>query len=130
MKDEARRSSMTSCIDELLALMTSRCGLELCSGKIELVVELARGGRDHHRVCRYYFVDHPNRLLFWLHEIRTERIFDGVLGVEKWSHASASSYKSKYHCVLDSLHLQSMLSNISIGKSVIVCIHYLVVKSF
>jgi len=93
MKDEARRSSMTSCIDELLALMTSRCGLELCSGKIELVVELARGGRDHHRVCRYYFVDHPNRLLFWLHEIRTERIFDGVLGVEKWSHASASSYK-------------------------------------
>jgi hypothetical protein len=101
MKDEARRSSMTSCIDELLALMTSRCGLELCSGKIELVVELARGGRDHHRVCRYYFVDHPNRLLFWLHEIRTERIFDGVLGVEKWSHAKyAIQHQYWQHCEL------------------------------
>ncbi|KAG1892007.1 hypothetical protein F4604DRAFT_1565022 [Suillus subluteus] len=100
MRDEPRRSSMTSCIDELLALMTSRCGLELRRGDIELVVELTRG-RDHHRVCRYYFVDHPNRLLFWLDEMPTARIFDGVLGVEKWSHISASSYRNfRQHCEL------------------------------
>ncbi|KAG1873592.1 hypothetical protein DFJ58DRAFT_759127 [Suillus subalutaceus] len=99
MRDEPRRSSMTSCIDELLALMTSRCGLELRSGDIELVVELTRG-RDHHtRVCRYYFVDHPNRLLFWLDEMPTRRIFDGVLGVEKWSHIKyAIQHQYWQHC--------------------------------
>jgi hypothetical protein len=127
MRGERRRSSMTSCIEELLALMP--CGLQLRSGGIELVVELTRN-QNNNRVCRYYFVDHPNRLLFWLHDIPTARIFDGVVGVEKWSHISASSCENKYHCVLDVLHLQSMLSNISTGKPVIVCVHCLVVKFF
>ncbi|KAG1782860.1 hypothetical protein EV702DRAFT_1058666 [Suillus placidus] len=98
MRDERRRSSMTSCIDELLALIT--CGLQLRSGDIELVVELTRT-QNNHRVCRYYFVDHPNRLLFWLHDIPTARIFDGVLGVEKWSHIKyAIQHQYWQHCEL------------------------------
>ncbi|KAG2115767.1 uncharacterized protein F5147DRAFT_380512 [Suillus discolor] len=84
MRDGERRSSMTSCIERLLAQLTHQCGL-LCSGDIELVVELTRK-RNNDKVYRYYFVDHPNRLLFWLDEISTKWIFDGVLGVEKWSH--------------------------------------------
>jgi hypothetical protein len=119
---------MTSCIEELLALMT--CGLpQLRSGDIELVVELTRN-QKYNMVCRYYFVDHTNRLLFWLHEIPAARIFDGVVGVEKWSHISASFCENTYNCVLDLLHLQSMLFNISTGKPVIVCVHCLVVKLF
>ncbi|KAG1891990.1 hypothetical protein F4604DRAFT_2746 [Suillus subluteus] len=98
--NETRRSSMTSRIEKLLALMTSRCGLQLRSGGIELVVELTKG-RDHHRVCRYYFVDHPNRLLFWLDEMPTAKIFDGVLGVEKWSHIKyAIQHQYWQHCEL------------------------------
>ncbi|KAG1805185.1 uncharacterized protein BJ212DRAFT_877498 [Suillus subaureus] len=100
MRNETRRSSMASCIDELLALMASRCGLQLHSGGIELVVELTRNP-NHHRVCRYYFVDHPNRLLFWLDEMPTARIFDGVLGVEKWSHIKyAIQHQYWQHCEL------------------------------
>ncbi|KAG2042020.1 hypothetical protein BDR03DRAFT_944335 [Suillus americanus] len=99
MRDEPRRSSMALWIDELLALMTSRCGLQLCSGGIELVVESTRGRGHHTRVCRYYLVDHPNRLLFWLDEMPTERIFDGVLGVEKWSHIKyAIQHQYWQHC--------------------------------
>lgn len=121
---------MTSCIEKLLALITS--GLpQLRRGDIELVVELTRyQNQNHGLVCRYYFVDHTNRLLFWLHEIPAEKIFDGVMGVEKWSHISASSCENTYHCVLDVLLLQNMLFNISTGKPVIVCVHYLVVKFF
>ncbi|KAG1763189.1 hypothetical protein EDD22DRAFT_518426 [Suillus occidentalis] len=83
MRDERRRTDMASFIEQLLALMT--CGLQLRSGDIELVVELTRN-QNKGLVCRYYFVDHTNRLLFWLHEIPAEKIFDGVVGVEKWSH--------------------------------------------
>lgn len=120
---------MASFIEQLLALMTSSCGLQLCSGDIELMVELTRN-QNSGLVCRYYFVDHTKRLLFWLHEIPTGRIFEGVVGVEKWSHISASSCENTYHCVLDVLLLQNMLFNISTGKPVIVCVHYLVVKFF
>ncbi|KAG2361745.1 hypothetical protein BDR07DRAFT_1408786 [Suillus spraguei] len=77
MRDERRRSSTASSINKLLTLMT--CGLQLHSGVIELVVELTRN-HNSEIVFRYYFVDHPNRLLFWLHEIPTARIFDGVSG--------------------------------------------------
>ncbi|KAG2751246.1 hypothetical protein P692DRAFT_20830991, partial [Suillus brevipes Sb2] len=97
---------MTSCIEELLALMT--CGLpQLRSGDIELVVELTRNQKNN-MVCRYYFVDHTNRLLFWLHEIPAARIFDGVVGVEKWSHIKyAIQHQYWQHCELyPSDHLQ------------------------
>lgn len=61
MRDERRRSSTASSINKLLTLMT--CGLQLHSGVIELVVELTRN-HNSEIVFRYYFVDHPNRLLF------------------------------------------------------------------
>lgn len=99
MRDGERQSSMTLCIEKLLAQLTHQCGLQLCSGGIELVVELARK-RNNDKVYRYYLVDHPNRLLFWLDEISTKWIFDGVLGVEKWSHISTSSCRGKYHRAL------------------------------
>ncbi|KAG1806416.1 uncharacterized protein HD556DRAFT_1225134 [Suillus plorans] len=101
MRVEERRSSMTWCIKELLAQLTCQCGLQLGSGDIELVVELTRK-RNNDKVYRYYLVDHPNRLLFWLDEISTGRIFDGVLGVEKWSHikyAIQHQYWQVCHCV-------------------------------
>ncbi|KAG1734998.1 hypothetical protein EDB19DRAFT_1638662 [Suillus lakei] len=104
MRDKKRRVGMDVCINELLALMP--CGLQLYSGDIELVVELIRSRRDMGSlVCRYYFVDHPNRLLFWLHDLPTERIFDGVQGVEKWSHikyAIEHQYWQVCHCLYPS----------------------------
>lgn len=98
MRDERRRSTTASSINKLLTLMT--CGLQLHSGVIELVVELTRN-HNSEIVFRYYFVDHPNRLLFWLHEIPTARIFDGVLGVEKWGHIKyAIQHQYWQHCEL------------------------------
>ncbi|KAG1893440.1 uncharacterized protein F5891DRAFT_772184 [Suillus fuscotomentosus] len=100
MRDGERRSSMTLCIEKLLAQLTHQCGLQLCSGDIELVVELTRK-RNKDKVYRYYLVDHPNRLLFWLDEISTKWIFDGVLGVEKWSHIKyAIQHQYWQHCEL------------------------------
>ncbi|KAG1734997.1 hypothetical protein EDB19DRAFT_1122884 [Suillus lakei] len=99
MRDGRRRVGTDVCINKLLALMP--CGLQLRSGDIELVVELIRGEDERSLVCRYYFVDHPNRLLFWLHEISTEELFDGVQGVEKWSHIKyAIEHQYWQHCEL------------------------------
>lgn len=98
MRDERRCSSMTSCIDELLALMT--CGLQLRSGDIELVVELTRN-QNHRRVCRYYFVDHP--IVFFsgfMKYLRQEFL------MEFWASRSGA--------------ISSMLSIISTSKSVII----------
>ncbi|KAG1729009.1 hypothetical protein EDB19DRAFT_1939282 [Suillus lakei] len=99
MRDGRRRICMDVCINELLALLTSSCGLQLPSSDIELVVESTRVRDMGSLVCRYYFVDHPNRLLFWLHDIPTERIFDGVQGVEKWSHIKYA-IEHLQHCEL------------------------------
>ncbi|KAG2128967.1 hypothetical protein DEU56DRAFT_915289 [Suillus clintonianus] len=93
------RSTMDTCLNELLVRMP--CGLHLSSGGIELVMELTRS-KNNVRICRYYFVDHYKRLLFWLDEISTERIFDGIQGVEKWSHikyAIEHQYWQVCHCV-------------------------------
>ncbi|KAG1732546.1 hypothetical protein EDB19DRAFT_2026947 [Suillus lakei] len=84
MRDGNRRVRMDKFIKELLGRMPP--ALELRSGDIELVVESTRRSDTGLRVYRYYFVDHPNRLLFWLDKISTEIIFDGVEGVERWSH--------------------------------------------
>ncbi|KAG1891988.1 hypothetical protein F4604DRAFT_2562 [Suillus subluteus] len=98
MRNETRRLGMNEFINELLARMT--CGSQLRSGDIELVVESIRG-RNHHKVYRYYFVDHPNRLLFWLDEMSTSMIFEGVPGVEKWSHIKyAIEHHYWQHCEL------------------------------
>ncbi|KAG2039292.1 hypothetical protein BDR03DRAFT_952486 [Suillus americanus] len=126
MRDERRCSSMTSCIDELLALMT--CGLQLRSGDIELVVELTRN-QNHRRVCRYYFVDHP--IVFFsgfMKYLRQEFLMEfwasrsGAISVRPLAGVNITVF------LILSIHLQSMLSIISTSKSVIVCIHCLVVK--
>ncbi|KAG2138067.1 uncharacterized protein EDB93DRAFT_1253450 [Suillus bovinus] len=96
MRNETRRIGMNNFINELLARTTD--GLQLPSDDVELVVELTRKPNND-RVYRYYFVDHPKRLLFWLDEISTERIFDGVLGVEKWSHIKYAIHHQQ-HCEL------------------------------
>jgi uncharacterized membrane protein (UPF0182 family) len=116
---------MDSYIAELLDLAATKHGLSLTGGvDIELVVQSFRK-RSGEYIFRYYFVDHPNRLLFWVHEQPTEKLFDGVLGVEKMSHTSAPSCSSRQQLCLDSLFSQGMLLNISIGKSVIVYVYFI-----
>jgi hypothetical protein len=38
------------------------------------------------KVCSYYFADRAERTLFWLHELGTGDLFDGVRGVNEPSH--------------------------------------------
>ena len=87
MQDEALRCKMDSRIDQLLNFATTR-GLSMTgSGDIELVVQL----KNLNVKCEYYFVDHLNRSLFWVHEQDGEDLCDGVRGVEKMNHISAPS---------------------------------------
>jgi hypothetical protein len=110
------RYKMNSCIDELLG-DAARQGLNLTGGaNIELVVQLFKR-ETKVWICRYYFVDHTNRLLLWVHEQCTEQLFDGLLGVEKLSHISMPSYSGGKPSCLYNLCSQSMPLNISTGKS-------------
>jgi hypothetical protein len=92
LQNQMFRYKMNSCIDELLG-DAARQGLNLTGGaNIELVVQLFKNQEAKVWICRYYFVDHTNRLLLWVHGQCTEKLFDGLLGVEKLSHISAPSY--------------------------------------
>ncbi|KAG1752371.1 uncharacterized protein EDB91DRAFT_512302 [Suillus paluster] len=84
MRDEQRRRQMNLWVDELLR-MYSASGIQPGTD-IELVVESTRRKGGEGMVCRYYFVYHPERLLFWLHPMPTDKLFDGVAGVTKPSH--------------------------------------------
>ena len=98
---QKQRCKIDSCITELLALLASQ-GLNLTGGiDIELVVLLLRNPKSSENplICKYYFVDHPNRLLFWLHEQPGEKLFDGIRGVGKMSHISASSSRDRSSCI-------------------------------
>lgn len=87
---------MDLCVAELLDLAATKHGLSLTGGvDIELVVQSFIRKRSGEHIFGYYFVDHPNRLLFWVHEQPTKKLFDGVLGVEKMSHISAPSCSSR-----------------------------------
>jgi len=88
MQDEALRRRMNTRIDELLDFAATHHRLNMIgSGEIELVVQLQKPKSK----CEYYFVDHLNRSLFWVHEQDGEDLCDGVRGVEKISHISAPS---------------------------------------
>jgi len=54
----------------------------LTDNKIELVLQLETGlaGRDGYVVCKYYFVNHAKRILFWHHPYvkLKDNIFDGM----------------------------------------------------
>jgi len=108
-------------VDELLDQLALINGLQQRAGDIELVVQLFRNMQGV-QVCRYYFVDHPKRLLFWFHEQPTEQLFDGVQGVEKLSHISAPSFSSDQY--FNKSRFQSMQSNINTGKLIFVCTHF------
>jgi len=81
---------MDSCVDELLTLAMSHGVVQPNDGNIELVVQLLRDSQSV-QICRYYFINHSKRLLFWLEEQRTDMLFEGVKGVENLSHISARS---------------------------------------
>jgi len=118
MENPGRRDIMNSCVDELLTLAMSH-GVQPTDGSIELVVQLLRNPWAV-LISKYYFVDHSKRLLFWLHEQRTEMLFEGLRGVDRLSHISAPSAVDN-HQYIDDSRFQSMLSNLSTGKFVIVC---------
>ncbi|KAG0697316.1 hypothetical protein DFH29DRAFT_946926 [Suillus ampliporus] len=99
LQSEERRCNMNLCVDDLLALMAPT--LQLDHSKIELVVQLAMNRKSKVGICRYYLVDHQKRLLFWLHEISTIKLFCGVQGVEKLSHIKyAVEHQYWQHCEL------------------------------
>lgn len=64
--------------------------VDLRADNIELVVQLAQneGGEVS---CYYYFVDHTDRILFWLHDRDQAKddIFSGLQGVMDLSHIRA-----------------------------------------
>jgi len=103
LQKQERRCKMDSCVSELLDLAATKHQLNLTGGvDIELVVQSFRK-RSGEYILGYYFVDHPNRLLFWVHEQPTEKLFDGVLGVEKKSHiryALEHQYWQVCHCIM------------------------------
>ncbi|KAG2048582.1 hypothetical protein BDR06DRAFT_920295 [Suillus hirtellus] len=74
--------------------------VDLRADNIELVVQLAQteGGEVS---CYYYFVDHTDRILFWLHDRDQAKddIFSGLQGVMDLSHIRYS-LESEYwtHC--------------------------------
>jgi hypothetical protein len=60
---------------------------------IELVVQVTPAKNDGEHVdCKYYYVDHTARTLFWLHDHpgATEDIFCKLRGVYDPSHIGAS----------------------------------------
>jgi len=65
--------------------------VNLQDNDIELVLQLEteHGG---HVVCKYYFVDHAGRTLFWLHKYvkATVHVFDRMRGVHDPSHIGMS----------------------------------------
>lgn len=46
----------------------------------ELVLDLGDAGDEdpHESMCYYYFVNHSNRTLFWLHQFDTEPLLNGL----------------------------------------------------
>jgi hypothetical protein len=58
-------------------------GLELRES-VELLLQL---NEDDSQTCGYYFIDHTDRTMFWLHEVSTEDF--GLLPVMSASHLSA-----------------------------------------
>ncbi|KAG1752368.1 uncharacterized protein EDB91DRAFT_1102074 [Suillus paluster] len=99
LQSEERRRNIDLCVDELLAHTAP--GLQLDCNKLELVVQLARKQKSGVGICRYYLVDHTKHLLFWLHELSTDKLFCGVQGVEKLSHIKyAVEHQYWQHCEL------------------------------
>ncbi|KAG2354710.1 hypothetical protein BDR07DRAFT_1464915 [Suillus spraguei] len=98
-KKEYRRI-MDSCVDRVFDLMPSELWLN-CKIKIELVVQLVWNQKTNARICRYYFVNHDEHLLFWLHKLPTVKLLCGVQGVEKLSHIKYALNISTGKCIIE-----------------------------
>lgn len=80
-------TDINACIDFLLDLAGSDGnGIDMTTGNIELTVQLGVDLDTGERVCSYYFADRAERTLFWLHDLDTGELFDGVKGVREPSH--------------------------------------------
>ena len=76
---------INECVDTLYGLCPESVNLE--DNNIELVLHVSQDDA----LCRYYFVDHANRTLFWLqrHIDATSDIFCGLEGIHDPSHVGA-----------------------------------------
>jgi hypothetical protein len=54
----------------------------------ELVLELSEDASNQQQIWSYYFVDHHNRTLFWLHDFVADDLFKlgNIRGVREKSH--------------------------------------------
>ncbi|KAG2094834.1 uncharacterized protein F5147DRAFT_642204 [Suillus discolor] len=96
---QAFLNDLNDCADDLLALARSS-GVDLTSS-IELTLQLGVDPDTKERVCSYYFTDRAERTLFWLHELGTEDLFDGVRGVRDHSHIRyVIQFQYWVHCEL------------------------------
>ena len=57
----------------------------------ELVLELGKDDETSESICRYYFVRHSTRCLFWLHEFDLESVVAGLCGVTEPTHIRKSA---------------------------------------
>ncbi|KAG2124035.1 hypothetical protein DEU56DRAFT_828313, partial [Suillus clintonianus] len=96
---QAFLDDLNDCADDLLALARS-CGIVL-TNDIELTLQLGMDPDTGERVCSYYFADRAERTLFWLDELGTEDLFDGVMGVKDHSHIRyVIQFQYWVHCEL------------------------------
>ncbi|KAG1750422.1 uncharacterized protein EDB91DRAFT_1046022, partial [Suillus paluster] len=95
--DEASFRLMDRCMDALYDLARTKLA-NLKAEDTELFVQVAQPQANS---CQYYFVNHSNRTLFWLHNHNeaTDDIFDGLRGVRDPSHIRCA-LESQYwmHC--------------------------------
>ncbi|OAX36665.1 hypothetical protein K503DRAFT_285380 [Rhizopogon vinicolor AM-OR11-026] len=86
--DEITFREVDGCVDALYELARNN-SVDLTTGDIELVVQLEVAQDEVS--CQYYFVDHKERTVFWLHDPSeaTESIFSALQGVYDPSHMGA-----------------------------------------
>lgn len=61
----------------------------------ELALEVH--GEADERICSYYFVCHPTRCLFWLHELDLKDLLGNLSGVTDETHVRESAHVSGIH---------------------------------
>lgn len=71
----------------LLGLMREELQTEIIESHFELVLEVVE--IDGTKLCGYYFVDHRNKIIFWLEEFDASYICSGVDAVLSHSHLRA-----------------------------------------
>jgi hypothetical protein len=93
--DENVFRALDGCVDALYDELLCDDSGDIGTDHIELVVQLTVEQTEVWQTevnCRYYFVDHKARILFWLHDPHeaTENLFGTLRGVYDPSHMGAS----------------------------------------